>query len=233
MLRLSPSRRSSRGGAHSPSHAQATGSQGFADHAHSQAAALPVLGCACLRQVEDNMQRALTRHRAPHRSALGFAMWPTCVVGAIGPRNSRRAPSCSVASVRRRMSNRESARRTRQRRSSELNTLRQENMELQAANKQLRADVAELTSVNNMLLNAMPRLTDPQRCAGWLRLLQAAQSLEHQPAHEESSSVPHLPPAVSLTTRCLLRPHRVGMNQPGSPCTQAAGTAGPATSLLT
>jgi hypothetical protein len=69
-------------------------------------------------------------------------------------------------SGRRRLSNRESARRTRQRRISEMAVLREANEALRADAEKLRAQVADLAAANHALLASIPALSDQrQQCA--------------------------------------------------------------------
>ncbi len=58
--------------------------------------------------------------------------------------------------MRRRISNRDSARRTRQRRNREMAALREKNEELQAGAEALRAQVADLVDANQALQASVP-----------------------------------------------------------------------------
>lgn len=58
--------------------------------------------------------------------------------------------------LRRRISNRDSARRTRQRRNREMAVLREKNEELQAGAEALRAQVADLEDANQALQASIP-----------------------------------------------------------------------------
>lgn len=66
----------------------------------------------------------------------------------------------------RRLSNRESARRTRLRRNSEMAKLRGSNEALQQDCEIMRAQLADLAAANQALLASIPRLADQkQQCA--------------------------------------------------------------------
>ena len=65
---------------------------------------------------------------------------------------------------RRRQSNRESARRTRQRRNNEIHGLREANEALRGANEAMSQQVADLQAANRMLLQSLPAIGEQRRC---------------------------------------------------------------------
>ncbi|KAK9903498.1 hypothetical protein WJX75_007320 [Coccomyxa subellipsoidea] len=123
-------------------------------------------GKAIAEEVQRLLGRARAQQAAPPAAAAQAEESDQGGEDSEAPREGEPAADTLEERIkRRRLSNRESARRTRQRRISEMAVLREANEALRADAEKLRAQVADLAAANHALLASIPALSDQRQQA--------------------------------------------------------------------